>query len=296
MSDQSSILASRSINEITASFEANASFALSTTHSNSSDSSIVRAQSLKRFWLASQQSDAVVDLSNECSIWKPHQQLLSGNVSIIDVPGDGNCLFYTCISKLQNCTTFTIKQASTMRNNLMDYLLLHADEPLGDSGSLIWHYLAMMHAHEIEDEMRCKAFFQHDPIVSTLNHYAHYMRIATENRCIYANTLELCLIARRYSLNIAVYQVDPRSSQQYVLIQEFDGDPMLPTAPLCPFFSLWFAHSLSILRVFFSVKSSSLEVFKQPFFYVSMSKFNLGPMALWYGAAFPLYMPPPLLF
>jgi hypothetical protein len=63
-----------------------------------------------------------------------------------------------------------------------------------------------------------------------------------------------------------VYQVDPRSSQQYVLIQEFVGDPMLPTAPLFPFFSLRFAHSLSSLQVIFSVKSSSLEVFEQPFF------------------------------
>jgi hypothetical protein len=50
------------------------------------------------------------------------------------------------------------------------------------------------------------------------------------------------------------------------LIQEFVGDPMLPTAPLCPFFSLRFAHSLSSLQIIFSVKSSSLEVFKQPFF------------------------------
>jgi len=54
---------------------------------------MVGAQSLKRPWLASQQSDAVVDLSNKSSIWKPHEQLLSNNVSIMDVPGDGNCLF-----------------------------------------------------------------------------------------------------------------------------------------------------------------------------------------------------------
>jgi hypothetical protein len=104
------------------------------------------------------------------------------------------------------------------------------------------------------------------PIVSTLGHYAYYMRFADVNRCIYANAPELCLIARSYSLNIAVYQVDPHSSQYYVLIQEFDGDPMLPTAPLCSFFSLRFAHSLSIFTVICSVKSSSLEVFEQPFF------------------------------
>ncbi len=215
ISDQSSILASCSKNEITASFEANASFALSATCLNSSDSSIVHAQSLKRPRLASQQCDAVFDLMNECSIWKPHQQFLSGNVSIIDVPGDGNCLFYACISKLQNCTTFTIEQASIMRNNLMDYLLLHADDLSGNSMSLTWHTLAMMHASEIQSELRHKGYFR-DAIVSALDHYAHYIRIATKKRCIYANTPELFLIARRYSLNIAVYQGDPRSSQQYV--------------------------------------------------------------------------------
>jgi hypothetical protein len=79
------------------------------------------------------------------------------------------------------------------------------------------------------------------------------MRIATKKRCIYANTLELFLIAPRYSLNIAVYQVDPCSAQQYVLIQEFVGDPMLPTAPLCPFFSFKVcALSIKFASDFFS--------------------------------------------
>jgi hypothetical protein len=81
------------------------------------------------------------------------------------------------------------------------------------------------------------------------------MRIATENRCIYANTPELFLITHRYFLNIAVYQVDPHSSQQYVLIQEFVGDPMLPTAPLRPLFSLRFAQYLSSLQVIFQLKA-----------------------------------------
>jgi hypothetical protein len=69
LSDQSSILASQSINEITTNFEANASFELSSSLSNASDSSMVGAQSSKRPRLASQQSDAVVDLSNKSSIW-----------------------------------------------------------------------------------------------------------------------------------------------------------------------------------------------------------------------------------
>jgi hypothetical protein len=135
----------------------------------------------------------------------------------MDVPGDGHCLFYACISQLQNCSTFTIEQASNMRNFLMDYLLFHADDPSvsGDSDSLTWSDLDMHYASEIQTELRQKPFSQ-DAIVSTLGYYAHYMRFANVNRCIYANTPELFLISRRYSLNIAVYQVDPCSSQQYV--------------------------------------------------------------------------------
>jgi hypothetical protein len=70
LSDQLSILASHSINKITASFEANASFGLSTSRSNASVSSMVGTQSSKRLWLASQQSDAAVavDLLNKSSI------------------------------------------------------------------------------------------------------------------------------------------------------------------------------------------------------------------------------------
>jgi len=154
----------------------------------------------------------------------------------------------------------------------------------------------MMHASEIQSELRHKGFFW-DAIISTLEHYAHYMRIANVNRCIYANTPELYLIACSHSLNIAVYQVDPCSSQQYVLIQEFVGDPMLPTAPLCPFFSLRFAHSLSSLQVIFSVKSSSLEVFEQPFFLTFLCQSLTWAPCLYGMGQLPLFIcpPPPLL-
>ncbi len=176
----------------------------------------------------------------------------------------------------------------------MDYLLFHADNPSvsGDSDSLTWSDLAMHYASEIQTELRQKPFSQ-DAIISTFRHYAHYMRFANVNRRIYANAPELCLIACSYSLNIAVYQFDHRSSQQYVLIQEIVGDPMLPTAPLCPFFFLRFEHFLSSLQVIFLVKKSSLQVSEQPFFDILMSQFNLVPMLLWHGAASPLYMPPP---
>jgi hypothetical protein len=103
-------------------------------------------------------------------------------------------------------------------------------------------------------------------------------------------------IAHNYSLNIAVYQVDPCSSQQYVLIREFVGDPMLPTAPLFPFFSLRFAHSLSSLQVFFSVKSSSLEVFEQPLFLMFLCQSLTWAPCLYGMGQLPLFICPPLLF
>ncbi len=109
----------------------------------------------------------------------------------------------------------------------MDYLLLHADKDLsvsGNSMSLTWRNLAMMHSSEFQTELREKGFSR-DAIVSTLDHYAHYMRIANVNRCIYANTPQLFLIACSYSLNIAVYQVDPCIPLHYALIQDFVGDP-----------------------------------------------------------------------
>ncbi len=137
-----------------------------------------------------------------------------------------------------------------------------------------------------------KGFFW-DAIVSILDQYAHYMRIATKNRCIYANTPELFSITCRYSLNVAVYQVDPCSSQQYVLIQEFVSVPMLPITPLCPFFSLRFAHSLSSLGVIFLVKCSSLEVFEQHFCWRFNVKVQLGPHAFMAWSSFPyIYAPP----
>jgi len=190
---------------------------------------MVGAQSSKRPRLASHQSDAfvVVDLSNESSsmIWKPHEQLLSSNVSIMDVPSDGNCLFYACISKLQDCTTFTIDQASNTRNFVMNYLLRHANDPSvsGDPDSMTLNDLAMLHASDVQSELR-RMPFSRNANVSTLVEYANCMRLADANRCIFANTPELLLISRCYALNIAVYEVDPHSSQHYNLRQEFYGD------------------------------------------------------------------------
>jgi len=157
--------------------EANASFALSTSRSNASNSSsMVCAQSSERPLVASQQYDAVADLSNKSLVWVPHEQLLLSNISILDVPRDGNCLFHACTSHLQNLlnlTDFTIEQAIDMMNNLMEYLLRHANNPSvsGDPDSLTWSVLAMHYASEIESELRPKPHSL-NAIVSTLEHYA----------------------------------------------------------------------------------------------------------------------------
>ena len=102
----------------------------------------------------------------------------------------------------------------------MDYLLCHchANEPSGDLKSSTWWELAMMHASKIESELTCKQH-QNPSSIPTLEEYANFMRIAaTPNRCLYKNTPELLLIAKAYSLNIAVLQVDHCSPLHYVLI------------------------------------------------------------------------------
>jgi len=83
--------------------------------------------------------------------------------------------------------------------------------------------LAMLRASEIELELKKKTSSR-DAIVSTLEDYAHYMRFADPDRCLYADTPELYLISICYELNIAVYQIDPCSSHYYVLIQTLYGN------------------------------------------------------------------------
>jgi hypothetical protein len=82
----------------------------------------------------------------------------------------------------------------------------------------------MLHASGIETELRSKPFSR-NAIVSTLADYAHYMRFADVNRCLYGNQPEVLLISSSYALNIAIYQVDPRSSQYYELRQGYYGNP-----------------------------------------------------------------------
>jgi hypothetical protein len=50
------------------------------------------------------------------------------------------------------------------------------------------------------------------------------MRFADPDRCLYADTPELYLVSICYTLNIAVYQVDPCSFHHYVLIQTLYGN------------------------------------------------------------------------
>ena len=170
----------------------------------------------------------VVDLTNidsspTIAVWCPHQRLLSCDVSLMNPPGDGNCLFIACISQLQNCSiqVVTINEAQIMRNDLMDFLLEHANHIAG--GLMSYEALAMLHASDIEREVRLK--ISRNARISTLEDYAHWMRIATPNRCLFGNTPELHLIAKMYSLNVAVFQVNPLNPQEYILREPIMVDP-----------------------------------------------------------------------
>ena len=98
----------------------------------------------------------VVNLTNiesvsTISTWCPHQRILSCDVSLMNPPSDGrNCLFLACTSQLQNCSiqVVTTNKARIMRNDLMDFLLEHANHIVG--GLMSYEALAMLHALDIQ--------------------------------------------------------------------------------------------------------------------------------------------------
>ena len=54
------------------------------------------------------------------------------------------------------------------------------------------------------------------------------MRIATPDRCVYGNTPELHLIAHKFSVNIAIFEVDPDNLHEYVMNSSIVVDPNNP--------------------------------------------------------------------
>ena len=103
----------------------------------------------------------------------------------------------------------------------MDFLLEHANHIAG--GLMSYEALAVLHASDIQKELRLK--ISRNASISTLEDYAHWMRIATPNRCLFGNTPELHLISKMYSLNVAVCQVDPQNPQEYISREPITVDP-----------------------------------------------------------------------
>ena len=104
----------------------------------------------------------------------------------------------------------------------MDYLLEEAKKLAIDLR--VWEDLAMTHASDMEFELHIREISCHTQIY-TLEEYACWMRIATPDRCLFGNTPELHLIVHRYSLNVAVFEVEPYNPQEYILRQTIMVDP-----------------------------------------------------------------------
>jgi hypothetical protein len=65
-------------------------------------------------------------------------------------PGDGNCLFASCLSKVQNISDIravTTQMVMEMRKVLMEYLLLHSHVQMGDGMTL--GELALIQANDV---------------------------------------------------------------------------------------------------------------------------------------------------
>ena len=146
-----------------------------------------------------------IDAGSTIDPWCRHRRLSSSNVSLMNPPRDGNSLFQACISKLQNCSIqlVTTNDARDMRYDLMEFLIDEAEnfavQYEADNlqiVSLVWEDFAMLYASDIEDELHVKEI-AYNTEINTLMRYAHWMRIATPDRCIIGNTPELHLIAQK---------------------------------------------------------------------------------------------------
>ena len=82
----------------------------------------------------------------------------------------------------------------------------------------------MLYASDIEHELHVREIAYNTEIV-TLRRYAHWMRIAIPDRCLFGNTPELHLIAHRYSVNIAIFEADPHNPHKYVWNYSIVVDP-----------------------------------------------------------------------
>ena len=96
----------------------------------------------------------------------------------------------------------------------MDFLLAEATNMA--TYFFVWEDLAMMHALDIAHELYMRDIAQIVRI-STLEEYSRWMRIATPGLCVFGNTQDVYLIAHAYSLNVAVFEVDPHNPQEYIL-------------------------------------------------------------------------------
>ena len=93
----------------------------------------------------------------------------------------------------------------------MEFIIDEADNLAIDL--MVWEDLARLHASDIEHELHVRDISHHTRIY-ILEEYARWMRIATPDRCLFGNTLELHLIAHMYSLNVAVFEVDPHNPKE----------------------------------------------------------------------------------
>ena len=174
-----------------------------------------------------------IDAWSTIDLWCRHRRLSSSNVSLMNPPRDGNSLFQACISKLKNCSIqlVTTNDARDMRYDLMEFLIDEAENLAIEYEaenllivSLIWEDFAMLYASDIEDELHVREIAYNTKIM-TLRRYAHWMRIATPDRCVYGNTPELHLIAHKFSVNIAIFEVDPDNLHEYVMNSSIVVDP-----------------------------------------------------------------------
>jgi hypothetical protein len=159
---------------------------------------------------------------------------------LYDPERDGNCLFKAVLRGLHEINFMTnVTDPSILRKETMQYL---SDNRQHNVGLFSLEDLAMMQANDVNKQIESHCYYDNDvsreanefdwkiPIVS-LDDYIRNMKIDTPYKCCWGDSLEIRLMSKVYSVNIAVYEekISNECCSEVILRECFEQGPEYPT-------------------------------------------------------------------
>ena len=147
--------------------------------------------------------------------WPPPGLVGRGNINLYNPDPDGNCLFSSISNFIDRIkmpdTGGNAMSCDRLRSVAMDYLLEHRKEEISGLSLEDIVLTQLDEIVEFEKGRREKASPDDKlvlgpvPKLETLEDYAEAMKDATSKKCLWGNNLEIHILSKLYSFNVAVY-------------------------------------------------------------------------------------------